>query len=310
MNRRRELKNCFIIAPIDVNILLIEKLLKERNIKTYDPSQISLTEYISSSVQKEIRNSDFVIAIVSFKEAKPNIFYELGLARGAGKPVFLIIQDDGPIPVDLTDMVYVRTTLGNHLAIAFALDQFISKYKHKLVSGLEKSPYRGRFASRTLVRSRKKRKPSVTPLQGSLENIAKSGTEAEFESFLTGLLKSEGVILTQHYEAKETGADMALWIDSLENKLGNPLLVELKFGRLSEPSLERAEKRLRHYLTVTNTRTGLLIYLEPSGKRFRQAKAALPLVIRFDVRDLTNRLAYQSLASVLLQERNRIVHGV
>jgi hypothetical protein len=299
MNRKKNLKKCFIVASSGLNIQPLKNLLKGRNIEVYDIISTPLTGIsISSLVKKMINNSDFVIAIISLKDPRPNVFFELGLAYGAKKPVFLIIQDEGFIPMDIKDMVYIRTSIDNLEIISSTLDQFLSKHEYPI------KKYKFRIA-RTRIERQPKEKSSVEFLQRDLENIAKQGNVIEFESFLANLLKTEGV-LTQSREVK--GADMALWIDDLESSLGNPILVEVKMGKISESSLLQAEEQLRNYLLKTNTRAGLLIYLDREEKHFKRSKFRIPLIIRLEAHELISELSDRSLALIILSERNQMAH--
>jgi len=300
MKRKDTFRKCFIVAPYNVNPGPIRRLLEERNIEVHEPFDVPevFGLSIASSIQKQIDSSDFVIAVISLKKPNPNVFYELGLARGLGKPTFLIITEEGAFPADLRDMVYVKASLNDSDPISFALDQFLSKYEYRPTKFVP------------IFRERAKTKLNVEPLKRKLEILAKRGTEKELEFFIVELLKLKGIIHTQYQGVEGKGADMALWADSLESSLGNPILVEVKMGRLSGTLLLKAEEQLRTYLKMTNARAGLLIYLDRSGRRFKQARFKWPLVIRFDARDFLSELSKQSLANVLLSERNRIVHTV
>jgi GTP cyclohydrolase II len=131
---------------------------------------------------------------------------------------------------------------------------------------------------------------------------------SELTTFLVNLLKTEGAVVSQQHGDRDKGVDMALWIDSLESSLGNPILVEIKMSCLTEDQLKIAEDQLRRYLTTTNSRSGLLLYLDREKKRFRRATLGMPLIIRLDIRDLINELRTKTLSRVLLSERNAMVH--
>lgn len=133
-------------------------------------------------------------------------------------------------------------------------------------------------------------------------------TEAQVIPFLFALFQKEGAIVSQYYGHIEKGADMALWIDPLTNSLGNPILVEVKIGHLTEPRLLLAEEQLRHYLITTSVQSGLLLYLDVEKKTFGRSTNDSPLIVRLDIRELINRLEKQSLVQILLSERDAMVH--
>ena len=237
-----------------------------------------------------------MVAVITLKTPNSNIFYEVGLARGLGKPVFLIIQDEGTLPIYLKDMVYVKASVKDLEPIAFNLDQFLLQY------GKQKK-------TRVTRLKRPKAMPNIEYLKKDLGKLTKQGTEIEFLSLVTNLLKSENVILNLSHGIEEKGADLSLWIDSLELSLGNPLLVDLKIGDLSESILEKTEEQLRHFLEKTNARVGLLIYFDRKNHHFNRSKFMEPLVIRFEIRNLIEELTKSPIDRVIISERNRIVHG-
>src|SRR6516162_6746674 len=59
-------------------------------------------ERIVPRVEREIRGSAFVIADVS--EQSPNVFYELGFARGLGKPLIMTVRKGNKLPFDVADI--------------------------------------------------------------------------------------------------------------------------------------------------------------------------------------------------------------
>ncbi len=59
------------------------------------------TERILPRIEDGIRHAAFVIADVT--ELSPNVYYEIGLAKGLGKPVIITARRGTELPFDLTD---------------------------------------------------------------------------------------------------------------------------------------------------------------------------------------------------------------
>lgn len=99
---------------------------------TYDTTNVA-------NVKESITSSDFVFAIVSLDNLSKNLLFEIGVAYGLGKPTFILIQGDGPIPVELTDFVYVRGKADLE-SIVFFLKQFLKRsnllLSKKVTSGM------------------------------------------------------------------------------------------------------------------------------------------------------------------------------
>ena len=87
-------------------------------------------------------------------------------------------------------------------------------------------------------------------------------------------------MVKQQLGSPASGVDMALWLDEVESSLGNPLLVEVKLGRLTESKIAQAEDQLRSYIVKTHARAGLLVYLDRQGHRFDQR--GQPIVLGSD----------------------------
>ena len=296
MQRKRELKRCFVSASADLDIKPLLELLKEKGIDAHDAFSISYTGPMQPLLEREINNSDFVIAVLSLKAPRPNVYYEIGFARAAKKPIFVIIQDEGLVPALLKDFVYVRAAVNDLQTIDYVLSQFLSKHK-----------YRTRRPPKTF--ESPKAKPNLKILESDLRGMLRQGMEIDIISLVANLLKSEGVVLSMSHGPRDTVSDMSLWINSIESTIGNPILVEVKTGILSDSTLERAEQQLRRSIQTTNASAGLLVYADRRGRRFKPSKLRLPLVIRLELRDLVERLSKYPIDYILLSERNRIAHS-
>ncbi len=51
---------------------------------------------------ERIKKAAFVI--VDLTEAKPNVYYELGIAQGLGKPVIITVKKGTTLPFDVADI--------------------------------------------------------------------------------------------------------------------------------------------------------------------------------------------------------------
>jgi nucleoside 2-deoxyribosyltransferase len=289
------LSRCFISASADVNTQVLISLLKSKGVCSIDAYTVS-RHHISPSVEDEIESSDFLLAVFSPKTPNPNVLYEIGFAKGAKKPIFLIVQDEGAIPQFLTETVYVRSSLGDRQLISFYLDQFLSKQEESVKKV-------------TLWTKKPSLKLDKANLEKQLESIREQGAWMTFLQLVKDLFESQGFIVDASNSMMDKGADMSIWVDSLESSFGNPILVELKMGNLSERVLKTAEEQMRSYLNKTNARSGLLIYFDRRGRRFCQSKLQLPLVIRLSISDLIEKSAERPIDRVLLRERNRVAHG-
>lgn len=294
MNKKKIFRNCFVISPLNVNLKPLREVLEARSIKVKDAFHIPTSKLsISMAIEKEIRDSDFVCAIIS-SNSSPHIFFEIGLAKGAEKPIFIIFENENEIPLDLKNIAYVKTSSKDKEAIAFSLDQFLDKYKK-----IPKSAY-----------YRKNERKTKKPLDSFfMQNLDLISQHREIEMFLVDLFENlEDVRIVTKETYSDNQIDMVLWVDKLESNLKNPVLIEVKVGNLSKNKLKNAEDQLIKYLKNANASTGLLIYLDRENRHFKPSESKIPLIIWLEFHDLVQWLYELSLADIIVKERNKMAH--
>jgi hypothetical protein len=102
---------------------------------------------------------------------------------------------------------------------------------------------------------------------------------------------------------------MALWVDEIQSRLGNPILVELKTGDLSTQLLQDTEHRLRNDLRRIDAPAGLLIYFDKERRLLHTDSSEYPYVFAFEVDELLSVLRHESLAEAILKKRDRKAHA-
>ncbi len=295
MNKKKSFKKCYLISSFKNDTRPLRELLEARKIRVTDSLHIPVSKISASmAIEKEIRSSDFICAIIS-SDRSPSVFFEIGLAKGIGKPIFLIIEDNIDIPLNLKNFVYVKAFSKDKEAITFSLDQFLNKYRK-----IPKSAY---YENKE-PKSKKRFKDYL-----SQPNLNLINNEQELEEFLMNLFENlDGVRTVKRESYNDIGIDISLWVDKLESNLGNPVLVEIKVGNLSRYQLKQSAIQLRKYLENTNASTGLLIYLDYENRHFEPSELQMPLVIWLEINDLVNSLNELSLADIIVKERNKMAH--
>ena len=79
-----------------------KEVCKEFGFEAQRTDESESLERIVPRVERGIRGSAFVIADVS--EQSPNVFYELGFARGLGKPLIMTVRKGNKLPFDVADI--------------------------------------------------------------------------------------------------------------------------------------------------------------------------------------------------------------
>jgi hypothetical protein len=83
-----------------------------------------LTKALMEKIEAEIQGADFIIGDVTY--SNPNVFYELGIARAARKPIIFLTQDEPEAtPVDLRQFEFIKYELSNEKDFIVKLDNAV-----------------------------------------------------------------------------------------------------------------------------------------------------------------------------------------
>lgn len=107
------MKKCFVISPIgkegtdirkhadNVFKQLIEPAVRECGMEAFRSDHLDRPGWITEQVFEEIYTANVCIADLTF--GNPNVFYELGVAQSANRPVITLIHKGQTIPFDIRD---------------------------------------------------------------------------------------------------------------------------------------------------------------------------------------------------------------
>lgn len=119
---------CFVsreynIAPVILN--QIQEVLDKLKIQYFDMYSQDYGADISSGVIKLISNAEIVIGVVTRNST--NVFYEIGVAVGMGKRVFLLLDDSEELPSDLYNLTYIKINGNLRENLMLPLKFFVDK---------------------------------------------------------------------------------------------------------------------------------------------------------------------------------------
>jgi restriction endonuclease len=291
-------KSCFILAPLGAPIKVLQEALSARGIRWTDATSLSVVGApFKDQIRSAIASADFLCAFMPHGSVPKNLAFELGIGVGLGRPLLIFAEPGAESPFGLDDSVYIRTALMDRKVVNAHLDAFLRHAR------------RARSRPKFTLPSRRRVIDRVTALR-DLNSTLRSGRAGgrEFEKFVADLFKRAGYTVSASRGADDAGADMALWIDELQASVGNPLLVELKYGRLSRGILRGVEQQLASYVTGTHGKAGILIYCDVRGKEFPSLPSGPPMVIRMSARELIEAVGRDHLAKDIADWRNRIAH--
>lgn len=106
----RSPKRAFVVMPFakeydDVYMLGIREVAESLGLVAERADEIQHNDSIPDVIRQRINRSDVVIPETTLHN--PNVYYEVGLAHGIGRPTVLICKDVGAIPFDLAAINHI-----------------------------------------------------------------------------------------------------------------------------------------------------------------------------------------------------------
>jgi len=242
---------CYISSPPGVNTTVIQKVLASRELVSILGSEIvKLADISGKKILKSIAASEYVIAVLRTGAENTNVYYEIGIAHGLGKRTLIFASPEIKQSVTkLKSSLYLRLEINNEDSVAFVIDQVLSAPELELDSPA------------TVLGGNKPIGKLADDLLSELNN-PDSTWGAHPENAVVQALGTSGVNALIKSKYWDSGADIAVWADELENIVGNPLLVEVKQRISGATSITRLSSQLESYLNHSNAEYLLLLYLE------------------------------------------------
>jgi hypothetical protein len=111
-------RRCFIAMPFRAELnfffLYLKRYLEERYALEVERGDAQvLTRPLMEKIRDQINRADLVLGDIT--GGNPNVFYEIGLAHAAGRPVLFLTQDPPEkVPVDVRQFEFIHYDLGKH----------------------------------------------------------------------------------------------------------------------------------------------------------------------------------------------------
>jgi len=287
---RSRFKTCFISAPFGADTSVLRKILEENSISWRDLTKLNFANNLIIGIDEAISKSDFICAMMPEGE-NPNILFEMGLAYARQKPILAFLDPSSNPPMDIVTWTYFRTDPKNEVAIRSALATFLRHASKKPVP-------KGR-ASRA--------KSPATPSKRLVQEFSFPGRE--YAARTARLFQNAGFLVSHSERGTAERPDFAVWIDDLPEPLGNPLLVEVKAGELSDLSVGQAAAQLREDVEKTHGHGGLLFYWDEQNREYPLISSSRPLIFQVGGPTLERLLKQGRLRQELVRFRNVAAHG-
>lgn len=244
-------RTCFVSAPAEADITILRNILNERelSVRIEQDEAISDLSADSNSVNA-IASSDFFIGVLQAGVDNSTVYYEIGVANGTGRRTLIFSSPSLKNSVkNIKGSLYMRVAMDNREAMEFAIDQVINAPE------IERARAQIEF---------KKNKPIGKIANDLLSELNKpeSAWGTHPENAVIQAIGSSGVNVLVRSKYWDSGADIAVWADELEDSVGNPLLIEVKQHITGSTSITRLANQLDSYLENSNAGWLLLLYLK------------------------------------------------
>lgn len=289
---------CYISAPANSDLSLINEMLDRLQIEYHNFYDFSVGSSFSDLIKRKIRESDFVLALIS--ESNQNVLFELGVAQGLNKPMFLLVKKGVKLPFYLEDKLYYQTDWDRDTdLIELSLKNYIDDISRKSSKRKSKS-----LSDKNLTID------ETNDFIIKLRKLREESKEVDLTNLLLQVFDRLKINAVSELSADNRArVDIAVINEKLSPYFGNPLLFEIKSGNISPSKIESAEEQLKSYIELTDAKAGVLLYLDRENKRFDYGNKISPFILRFDIEDFILGIASDGFERYLIKTRNELVHG-
>ena len=296
---------CFISASFETETDKIKNVLAENGVDVFDLYDFSIGESIQQILKRKIRQSDFAIFILT--EENKNVLYEMGVCEGLGKQHFIFLDKKLTIPFYLTNKLFIHSDLNDRVFLKNSIEKILEDVSKRRLKTSRTTTEKKNQKENNYNRDIKDNLESYLP---QIQRLREIGTGMELETIVEDIFKTLKLNYVNNTIARNKGVDFALWNDELGRIIGNPIIVEVKYGNLSNSIFENAEHQIRKYIEKSDAKIALLLYLDKGGKRHKIKSSLRPLFISYDLEDFTKELINSSFERIVLNQRNKIAHGI
>lgn len=290
--------NCYISSSQLVDTTPLRSLLIELGVTPIAIDEMPTAgQAIVQTLESWLRNTSFVCAVLPVDQSA-NIFFEIGLAQGLGRPVFIIAEEGAEIPVSVQLLPHLTSSLGDRESIRFHLEAFIAslgRRSHKLsaaAASIVSAPARSYGGGEAI---------AIAPRHNPRSTL-------KHEQEVADLLTSVSTQVTLSAQVGEQfEADMLIWLRDLDIGQGGPVLVELK-SSAKEMFPERALHQITRALAAARLRAAILITGAPDGEMAAKLTTGA-VVFSISLDELRREVVSGTFLDSLRRQRNRIFHG-
>lgn len=293
---------CYISSDSSYDLSKLENILFKLGVETHNFYDFSIGSSFSDLIKRKIRESDFIVALITQKNQ--NVLFELGVAEALGKPIFLLVEQDVKLPFFLESKMYYQLDWSkNTQLLELSLKNYILDISNR------HTRYKKRKIDSELTNL------SIDDTNDNLIKLRQlrggDFREADLIDLVMNVFKKLNVqAVSEMALGDRARVDIAITNERLSTYFGNPILFEVKSGRINPNTIENAQYQLQNYLSKTEANFGVLLYFDKNDKRFGNEFYRVPNILMFDIEDFIQGISSEGLEKFLIKARNEYVHGL
>lgn len=242
--------SCFIIARPGNLSDLLRKQLEQEGVVCFRLESADVLRQPTVQATSLVERSDFV-AVILEGELSPNLYFEMGLAMGSGKPL-LLFNESSKLPSALSSATSVLTS-------ALRNDTWKDLRRAFLRTLKPAHPETRRRTQKKPIGSQRWRK-----LESEFERLRTGDSESasrQFEEMVERAFRLANFQIS-HAPTPDFGADFALASPSLMRSFGLPILIEVK-DNSRIPLSQKMVDRLEQLISEGRGGAALLVAMQP-----------------------------------------------
>jgi hypothetical protein len=313
--------NCYLSAPSLSHAREIRNVLNEFNVSVENIESLPPSgESLPSEIRKRIERADFVCGVLrkshgTTRNFSESVLFELGVAVGCARPIFIIAESSDLIPFSLSSYPVVIGASRDESVMRFHFNAFLKRLDLPTPSGETSTGPTTSYQSRGLSPTRatehiidSRPKHRLTQVENIRKEVYQAKTESELSRAIAEALQIAGAhVTTQPDMGDGNRPDMVAWFPAPATDLGAALLVELK-STVSGDRLESAIERVGRYMLAANIRTGLLIASD-ADERLLVRIVPAGYIFVLSPNNLVELVSRGRLVKDLSEARNKFVHS-
>jgi hypothetical protein len=307
-------RSCFVIASAGVELENFLGLLRSEGFDPFFISDFLKSKKASSlDVRLAFKAADFAIAFIFSGKPIENVYFEIGVALGSGRPVIVFAEPDSDVPDFFGTVEINHAPLQDWPALIPSIKQFLGKKLEGQNFGIDAGP-RIESAAKQAVSDRpvpSQKKERIRKAAQEFRNVIQGRelglSEKNLESSLIKLFQDCGILVAKReggIEKKNIQApDLALWLNGVEKEIGNPIAIELKSNLQSE-NINSAVVQLSNSLRSVNANAGILLHTNAGLRPRSVVLQTSPLVFIFSIDEIVRLLENGKLNAELKRTKN------